>query len=127
MDATSSTTFYNCHGRQDCLNPCTATREISKSSEEDTVKQITLTATFQMILMMVLNKTMRMEVFLRTQFRIIWMLRNKDKEIREIIIVFVLWIFQSHPSVSYIISDFLIEPNIAYHISYDNHSKSQFS
>ena len=44
----------------------TATRESSKSYEEDTVKQITLTATFQMILMMVLNKKMRMEVFLMT-------------------------------------------------------------
>ena len=43
VDATSSTPFCNCHGGQDCLNPFTATREISKSSEEDTVKQITLT------------------------------------------------------------------------------------
>ena len=56
VDATSSTPFCNCHSGQDCLNPFTATREIFKSSEEDTVKQITLTATFQMILMMVLNK-----------------------------------------------------------------------
>ena len=60
MDATRSTPFCNYHGRQDCLNPCTATRETSKSSEEDTVKQITLAATFQMIQMMVLNKLMRM-------------------------------------------------------------------
>ena len=37
MDATSSTPFCNCHGGQDCLNPFPATREISKSSEEDTV------------------------------------------------------------------------------------------
>ena len=50
----------------------------SKSSVEDTVKQITLTATFQMMLMMVLNKTMRMEVFLTTQFRTIWMRGNID-------------------------------------------------
>ena len=83
VDDTSSTPFCNCHGRQDCLNPCTATREISKSSEEDTVKQITLATTFQMILILVLNKTMRIEVFLTTKFRIIWMLRNKDKEIKE--------------------------------------------
>ena len=83
MDATSSMPFCNCHGGQDCLNPFTATREISKSSEEDIVKQITLTATFQMILMMVLNKTVRMEVFLMTQFRTICMRVNKDKEIKE--------------------------------------------
>ena len=50
MYATSSTPFCYCHGGQDCLNPFTATREMTKSSEEDTVKQITLTATFQMIL-----------------------------------------------------------------------------
>ena len=71
MDATISMPFFNCHGGQDCLNPFTATREIFKSSEEDTVKQITYTATFQMILMM--DKTMRMEVLLMTQFRTIWM------------------------------------------------------
>ena len=79
MDAASSTPFCNCHGRQDCLNPFTATREISKSSEEDTVKQITLTATFKMILMMVLNITMRIELFPTTQFQTIWMRGNKDK------------------------------------------------
>ena len=56
VNATSSTPFCNSHGGQDCLTPLTATREFSKSSEEDTVKQITLTATFQMILVMVLNK-----------------------------------------------------------------------
>ena len=56
MDATSSTPFCNCHGGQDCLNPITETREISKSPEEYTAKQITLTATFQMILVMALNK-----------------------------------------------------------------------
>ena len=89
MDATSSTLFCNCHGGQDCLNPFTATRGISKSSEEDTVKQITLTATFQMILMMVLNRTMRMEVILTTQFLTIWMRGNKDKE-RNIIFLLVL-------------------------------------
>ena len=83
MDATSSTPFCNCHGGQDCLNPFTATRDISKASEEDTVKQITLTATCQMILVMVLNKTMRMEVFLTTQFRTIRMRGNKAKEIKE--------------------------------------------
>ena len=43
VDATSSTPFCNCHGGQDCLNSFTATREIPKSSEEDTVKQNTLT------------------------------------------------------------------------------------
>ena len=43
MDTTSSTPFCNCHGGQDCLNPFTATRENSKSFEEDTVKQIILT------------------------------------------------------------------------------------
>ena len=80
MDATSGTLFCICHGGQDCLNPFTATRGISKSSEEDTVKQITLTATFQMILMMVLNKTMRMEVILTTQFLTFLMRGNKDKE-----------------------------------------------
>ena len=68
IDATSSTPFCNCHGGQDCLNPFTATMEISKSSEGDTVKQLTFTATIQMILAMVLNKTMRMELFLATQF-----------------------------------------------------------
>ena len=82
VDATSSTPFCNCHGRQDCMNPFTATREISKSSEEDTVKQITSTATFQMTLMMVLNKTMRMEVFLMIQFWSILMRGNNDKEIK---------------------------------------------
>ena len=92
MDATSSTSFCNCYGRQDCLNPCTATREISKSTEEDTVKQITLTAAFQIILMMVLNKTIKMEMFLTTQFWKICMLRNKDKEKqREIILYFCLF------------------------------------
>ena len=79
MDATSSTPFCNCYGGQDCLNAFTATRGISKSSEEGTVKQITLTATFQMILMMVLNKTMRMDVFLTTKVRTFWMRGNKDK------------------------------------------------
>ena len=68
VDATSSTLFCNWHGGQDCLNPFTATREISKSSEVDTVKQSTLTATFQMILVMVLNKTKRMEAFLTANF-----------------------------------------------------------
>ena len=81
--------FCNCHGGQDCLNLFTATREISKSFEEDTVKQISLTATFQMILMMGLNKTMRMEVFLTTQFRSVWMRGNKDKNIRDIILNFL--------------------------------------
>ena len=38
MYSTSSRPFCNCNGGQDCLNPFTATREISKSSEEDTVK-----------------------------------------------------------------------------------------
>ena len=83
VDITSSTPFCNCHGGQDGLNPFTVTREIFKSSEDDTVKQITLTATFQMILVMVLNKTMRMEVFLMTKFRTIWMRGNKDKEIKD--------------------------------------------
>ena len=83
MNAISSTPFCNGHGGQDCLNPFTATREISKSSEKDTVKLITLTATFPIILMMVFNKTMRTEVFPVTQFRIIWMRGNKDKEIKE--------------------------------------------
>ena len=65
MDATSSTPR---HGGQDCLNPFTATMEISKSSARDIVKQLTFSATIQMILAMVLNKTMRMELFLATQF-----------------------------------------------------------
>ena len=98
MDATSSTPFCNCHGRQECLNPCTATTEISKSSEDDTVKfkQITLAAAFQMIL----NKTMRMEVFLTTQFRIIWMLRNTDKEVKEkLYVIFVCFVDLSVPSI----------------------------
>ena len=101
MDATSSTPFCNCHGRQDCLNQCSATREISKSSEEDTViKQISLTATFRMILMMVLNKTMRMEVFLKTLFRTIWMLGNKDKEIKETLyFIFFFFVDLSVPSI----------------------------
>ena len=33
VDATSSTPFCNCHGGQDCLNPFTITREITKSSK----------------------------------------------------------------------------------------------
>ena len=89
-DATSSTPFCNGHGGQDCLNPFTATRKISKSSEEDTVKQITLTATFQIILMMVFYITMRMEVYLPTQFWSISMLGNKDKEIKETL-YFIFW------------------------------------
>ena len=45
-----------------------------------------------MILMMVLNKTMRMEVFLTTDFRTIWMRGNKDKEIKETLyFIFVLF------------------------------------
>ena len=56
------------------------------------MKQITLTATFQMILIMVLNKTMRMEVFLTTKFRTIWILGNNDKEIKEKL-YFILWLF----------------------------------
>ena len=95
-DATSSTSFCNGHGGQDCLNPFTATREISKSSEEDTVKQITLTATFQIILMMVFNITMRIAVYLPTQFWSISMLGNKDKEIKEtlyFIFLLILYFF----------------------------------
>ena len=80
VDAISSMSFCNCHGGQVCFNQFTATREISKSSEEDTVN---LTATFLIILMMVFNKTMRMKVFPATRFRIIWMRGNKDKEIKE--------------------------------------------
>ena len=102
LDATSSTPFCNCHGRQKCLNPCTATTDISKSSEDDTVnfKQITLAATFQMVLMMVLNKTMRMEIFLTTQFWIIWMLSNKDKEIYEkLYVIFVCFVNLSVQSI----------------------------
>ena len=80
MYSTSSRPFSNCQGGQDCLNPFTATREISKSSEEDTVKQITLTATFQMIQMMALNKSNRMGVFLATQFWTIWTVGIKIKK-----------------------------------------------
>ena len=36
MDARRST-FCNCHGGQDCLYPFTATREIARSAEEETV------------------------------------------------------------------------------------------
>ena len=104
MDATSSLQFSNCHGGQDCLNPFTATREISKSFEEDTVKLIILTATFQMILLMVLNKTMRMEVFLTTQFRTIWMRGNNDKEIKETLyFIFVCFVDLSVPSICQLI------------------------
>ena len=82
------------------LIPCTATREISNSSEEGNVKQITLTATFQMILMMFLNKTMRMDVFLTTHFQTIWMLGNKDKEIKEkVYFIFVYFVDLSVPSI----------------------------
>ena len=77
-----------------------ATWEISKSSEEDTAKQITFTAIFQMILMMVLNKTMRMEVFLMTQFRTILMRGNIDKEIKETLyFIFVCFVDLSVPSI----------------------------
>ena len=103
VDATSSTPFCNCHGRQDCLNPFNATREISQSSEEDTVKQITLTATFQTILMMFLNKPMRMKVFLTTQFRTIWMHGNKDKEIKETLyFMFVSFVDILVPSICHV-------------------------
>ena len=82
------------------VDPFTATRGISKSSEEDTVKQITLTATFQMILMMVLNKTMRIEVILTTQFLTIWMRGNKDKEMKETLYyIFVCFVDLSAQSI----------------------------
>ena len=100
MDVTSSAIFYNCYGGLDCLNPFTETREISKSSEEYTVKQITLTATFQIIITMVLKKTMRIEVFLTTQFRSIWMHGHKDKEIKETLnFIFVCFVDLSVPSI----------------------------
>ena len=125
VDATSSTPFCKCHGEQYCLNPFTETREISKSSKEDTVEQITLTATFQMSLMMVLNKTMGMEEFLRTQFQTIWMRGNKGKEIKETLcFIFVCFVDLSvYPSVCYIISYFLIETLF----TCDNRLNSQFS
>ena len=64
------------------------------------MQQIILTATFQMILMIVLNKTMRMEVFLTTHFRTIWMLGNKDKEIKEkLYFIFVCFVDFSVPSI----------------------------
>ena len=68
-------------------------------------------------------------MFLSTQFRIIWMCGNKDKEIRDITLyfLFVLLIFQSHPSVSFIISDFLIETQVTYQITYDNQLNSLFT
>ena len=63
------------------------------------MKQITLTATFQMILMMILNKTMRMEVFLTTQCRTIWMRWNEDKEILETLyFIFVCFVDLLVPS-----------------------------
>ena len=40
------TLFCNWHGGQDCLNPFITTKEIFKSSKEDTVKQITLADDF---------------------------------------------------------------------------------
>ena len=125
VDATSSTPFCNCHGGQDCLNPFTATWEISKSSEEDTVKKITLTATLQMILVMLLNKTMRMEMFLTTQFRTIWMRVNKDKEIKETL-YFIFCLFCRSFSPIHL-SYYLIETHITYHTTYDNQLNSQFS
>ena len=119
VDATSSTPLCNCHDRRDCLNPCTATTEISKSSEDDTVKQITVTTTFQMILMMVLNKTMNMEVFLMTQLWTICMRGNKDKELKETsCVIFVCFVDLSVPSVCQL--HHLIETHITYHITYDN-------
>ena len=108
MDATSSMPFYNCHGGQDCLNPFTATREIPESSEEDTVKQITLTVIFMMILVMVLNKTMRMEGFLATQFRTIWMRGNKDKEIKEILYFIFCLFCRSFSPIHLSVISFLI-------------------
>ena len=84
-------------------NQFTATRKISKSSEEDTVKQITLTATFQTILMIVLNKIMRLDVFLKTQFRTIWMLGNKDKETKEALcFIFVCFVDLTVPSICHL-------------------------
>ena len=54
---------------------------------------------------------MRMEVFLTTQFRTIWMRGNKDKEIKETLyFIFARFVGnKSHLPVSYIISDFWME------------------
>ena len=108
MDATSSTPICNSHGGQDCLNPFTATREIFKSSEEDTVKQITYAGTFQMILMMVLTKTMRMEVFLMTRFRTIWMRGNKDKDVKETLYFIFCLFCRSFSPIQLSVISFLI-------------------
>ena len=100
MDSTSSTPFCNCHGRQDCLNPSTAIREVSKTSEKDTVNQISLTTTFQMILMMVLNETIRIEVILTARSRTILMLGEKDKEMKEkLYFIFACFVALSVPSI----------------------------
>ena len=58
------TPVCNYNGGQDCLIPFTAFREITQSAEGETEK---ITNYFEMILMVVLNKTMRMEVFLTTK------------------------------------------------------------
>ena len=66
------------------------------------MKQITLTPTFHMILimMMVFTKTMRMEVFLTTQFWSIWVRGNKEKEIKENLhFIFVCFVDLSVPSI----------------------------
>ena len=69
------------------------------------LKQSTLKATFKIILLIVLNKPMRMEeVFLIAQIQTIWMSGDKDSAIQRDIIIHVHLFFShlyffSHPSV----------------------------
>ena len=62
-------------------------------------------------------------MFLTTQFQTIWMRGNKDKELKETL-YFIFCLFYRYFSLIqlsvFIISDFLIEPHITYHIIYEN-------
>ena len=71
----SCTPFCNCHCGQDLLNPFTAIRKIAQSTEEETTenkKQITLTATFQMIRIM--PKRRLKQITLKATFQMILIL-----------------------------------------------------
>ena len=64
------------------MNPFTATREIAQSAEEKTENDY-IDKNLPDDSYDGLEQSMRMEVFLTTKFRTIWMSGNKDKEIKE--------------------------------------------
>ena len=105
----SCTPFCNCHGWLDCLNSFTATREIAQSAKEenetdyidsylpddsDNTKEETESDNIDSNLPDDSDDGVEQNnedgVFLRTQFRTIWMSGNKYKEIRDFILFFVL-------------------------------------